>query len=57
MTKMTDEQLVERYLGAFLAWAEKCSPNSAVADNARRAALAMVVEGAREEGRRRMSRC
>jgi hypothetical protein len=38
-----DRRLVEQYLGAFLLVPLKAGPNSAVADNARRAAEAMVA--------------
>ncbi len=38
-----DRRLVEQYLGAFLLVSLKAGPNSAVADNARRAAEDMVV--------------
>jgi hypothetical protein len=38
-----DVDLVEQYLGTFLAWVAQQGPNSAVADNARRAAEAMLA--------------
>jgi hypothetical protein len=44
-------ELVERYLGIFLRFMEQSAPNSATADNARRAAESLV-DAAREEGRR-----
>ena len=50
-SKSTDAELVERYLGTFLAWAEQQGPNNAIGCNARVAAEAMVAT-AREEGRR-----
>ena len=44
MNAAADAELVERYLGSFLNWLTERGPNSAVADNAHRAALAMVAE-------------
>jgi hypothetical protein len=44
-------ELVERYLGIFIRHMEKSAPNSATADNARRATESLV-DAAREEGRR-----
>ena len=38
-----DRRLVHQYLGAFLLASLKAGPNSAVADNARRAAEEMVA--------------
>jgi hypothetical protein len=40
---MTDSELVEQYLGTFLKHVAEQGPNSAVADNMRRAAEAMVA--------------
>lgn len=54
-TLTTDDDvsaLVERYLGIYLSWAAKQGPNTAVADNMRRAAVALVV-AAIEKGRER----
>jgi hypothetical protein len=50
-----DRRLVHQYLGAFLLASMKAGPNSAVADNMRRAAEAMVAV-AREDGRREGAR-
>jgi hypothetical protein len=48
---MTDRsELVERYLGIFFGYMEQSAPNSATADNARRAAESLV-DAVREEGR------
>lgn len=35
--------LVERYFGSFLSAISKAGPNSAIADNMRRAAEAMII--------------
>jgi hypothetical protein len=43
-------ELVERYLGVFFRHLEQSAPNSATADNARRAAESLV-DAVREEGR------
>jgi hypothetical protein len=47
-------ELVERYLGIFLRHMEQSAPNSATADNARRAAE-LLVDAVREEERRATS--
>jgi hypothetical protein len=51
MTERTE--LVERYLGIFLRYMEQSAPNSATADNARRAAESLV-DWTREEERARI---
>jgi hypothetical protein len=47
-------ELVERYLGIFLRFMKDSAPNSATADNARRAAESLV-DAVREEERRATS--
>lgn len=45
-----DRSMVAEHLGVFIRWMWEHSPNSAVGDNAQRAAHKLVAE-AREEGR------
>jgi hypothetical protein len=50
-------ELVERYLGIFIRHMENSAPNSATADNARRAAESLVDAVREEERREERARC